>query len=231
MAIIKVQNLDGAAPAVALPATGVDPTAAATPALSAADQALVASVQVVLPEGVTPAAAPQGNVVGTAQTSESATATAGDAATSAAPVTGDAGNVGSPDAAAQAVAAVPVGASAAQPSSSAGDAVPVELTPSQKLQQKIDAKTKQRDNLTAEIERLTAQLSTIDLLDGVQAGSVLTARVGRAETAKEVNAVVTGVQTLDNGDKRYKIYFGEGFDAETVVIQSTQIVSVTSNPA
>jgi hypothetical protein len=112
-------------------------------------------------------------------------------------------------------------APAAQPP--AGDAP---LTPSQRLAAKIE-KLKARilkdsDDLT----KLEAQYRAADMLDKIAAGSVIKARVGRAETAREVTASVIGVQTLDSGDRRLKVYFGEGFDAETVVIQDSQIIDV-----
>ena len=103
---------------------------------------------------------------------------------------------------------------------------PPELTASQRISAKIDAKRAQVAKLNAEIEKLEGQFRSADLLDSIKAGSVIKARVGRAETARDVAASVVGVQTLDNGDLRYKIFFGEGFDAETFVIQSSQIVDV-----
>lgn len=102
----------------------------------------------------------------------------------------------------------------------------VELTASQKIAAKIDAKRAQITKLTAEIDKLEGQFRSADLLDSITTGSVIKARVGRAETAREVQASVVGVQTLENGDRRLKIFFGEGFDAETVVIQDSQIVDV-----
>lgn len=101
-----------------------------------------------------------------------------------------------------------------------------EKTISQKIAEKIVAKKAQVVKLTEEIERLEGQFRSADLLDRVKDGSVIVARVGRADTAKEVTASVVGVQTLDNGDKRFKIFFGAGFDADTVVIQASQIVDV-----
>lgn len=103
---------------------------------------------------------------------------------------------------------------------------PVELTTSQKIAAKITAKKAQIVKLTAEVATLEGQYRSADLLDSVKAGSVIVARVGRADTAKEVTASVVGVQTLETGDKRFKIFYGEGVDAELVVIQSNQIVDV-----
>ena len=104
----------------------------------------------------------------------------------------------------------------------------VEQSASQRIGAKLTAKKAQLEKLTAEIEKLEAQFRSADLLDKVQAGSIIVARVGRAETAREVVASVVGVQRLENGDRRLKIYFGEGFEAETVVIQDSQIVDIQS---
>ena len=102
----------------------------------------------------------------------------------------------------------------------------VELTASQKLAAKIESKKVQVAKLVEEIAKLEQQFRAADLLDAVKEGSVIIARVGRAETAREVEASVIGVQTLPNGDRRLKIFFGEGFDSETVVIQDSQIIDV-----
>ena len=103
---------------------------------------------------------------------------------------------------------------------------PPELTASQRISAKIESKRAQVTKLNAEIEKLEGQFRSADLLDSIKAGSVIKARVGRAETARDVTASVVGVQTLDNGDARYKIFFGEGFSSLTVVIQSSQIIDV-----
>ena len=103
---------------------------------------------------------------------------------------------------------------------------PPELTASQRISAKIESKRAHVAKLNAEIEKLEGQLRSADLLDSIKAGSVIKARVGRAETARDVTASVVGVQTLESGDLRYKIFFGEGFEAETVVIQSSQIIDV-----
>lgn len=207
------------APAVNLPVTGVDPTAAAAatapvvtpvvqaPVLSAADAALIEATKAQFAGN---AAAP---AAGPADGSPAATAPAGDA-----------GNVPSASDASTATAGVTGDASAP---ASGGDTPPQpELTASQKIAAKIATKKAQIIKLNEEVQRLEGQFRSADLLDSVKPGSVIKARVGRAETAREVTASVVGVQTLESGDVRYKVFFGEGFDAETVVIQSSQIVDV-----
>ncbi|CAI3971360.1 hypothetical protein VAC51_00029 [Variovorax phage VAC_51] len=210
-------------PVVQLPVTGVDPTAASpvvtavavAPQLSAHDQALIAQTQAQFAGNAQPAvtagdAAPAVAATANAGDTGNATATAGAATPSSGASDTQASANTSPDAGS--------GDGASQPEP--------ELTASQKIAAKIASKKAQIVKLTGEIERLEGQFRSADLLDSVKAGSVIKARVGRAETAREVTASVTGVQQLEGGDVRYKIFFGEGFDAETIVIQPSQIVDV-----
>lgn len=119
-------------------------------------------------------------------------------------------------------AADPVGTTAAT-----ADAAPeAPKTRGEILAAKITAKQLQYGKLADEIAKLEQQFRAVDLLDSVKQGSVIIAKVGRADTAKEVEASVIGVQTLENGDRRLKIFFGDGFDSETVIIQDSQIVDV-----
>lgn len=212
------------APVVQLPVTGIDPTAAAapsvtpasptgvqlpevqTPTLSDADRALIEQTRQQFAKPAESAVAPAAeDVLYQPQDADLGNANAGAAVDPAADQS-SAGSTGSSD---------------------AGDAAPaVELSPSQKLAAKIASKKAQVVKLNEEIERLEGQFRTIDLLDKVKPSSIIVARVGRADTSREVDATVLGVQTLPNGDLRYKVYFGEGFDAETVVIQASQIVDV-----
>ncbi|APU03158.1 hypothetical protein HOR51_gp17 [Ralstonia phage phiAp1] len=112
----------------------------------------------------------------------------------------------------------------------AGDTAPVqpvtEDAPLVKLAKKIDAKREQYRKLGEEIQRLQNQFDVADKMAGIAQGSNIIARVGRADTAREVEATVVGVQFLDNGERRLKIVFGAGFDTETVVIQDSQIVGI-----
>lgn len=99
-------------------------------------------------------------------------------------------------------------------------------SPIVKLAKKIDAKKAQYIKLGEEILKLEQQFNVIDKLMAVKAGAVIVARVGRAETSKEVLAQVLGITTLENGDRRLKIFYGDGADAEVAVIQDSQIVDV-----
>ena len=185
------------APVVQLPVTGVDPTAQAAAVAATAAPVVVAPVL---------SAADAALIAATqAQFAQKTNGQAGNEAAQAGATTGE----GSP------------AAGAGEPATQ-----PPELTASQRISAKIYSKRAQVAKLNAEIEKLEGQFRSADLLDSIKAGSVIKARVGRAETARDVTASVVGVQTLESGDLRYKVYFGEGFDAETVVIQSSQIIDV-----
>lgn len=54
------------------------------------------------------------------------------------------------------------------------------------------------------------------------------AREATAGTLKEVEATVLGIKEHTDGSLRYKLAFGEGFDADTVIVQATQILSIQS---
>lgn len=87
-----------------------------------------------------------------------------------------------------------------------------------KEQAKIDAATKRRD-------LLSSQLASIDKITSIVAGSIIVAALGRAETARQVRAVVTGIKA-EGTTTKFKILVGEGFDATTEVINESQVVSV-----
>lgn len=111
-----------------------------------------------------------------------------------------------------------------------GGAAPAEakptLTPAQKRAARVEVLTKRIADDTAALAALKQEIETAERLASVTTGTAIIAKVGRAETAREVAARVLGVKDDDNGSRRYKITFGEGFDADTVIIQPTQIVSV-----
>lgn len=101
------------------------------------------------------------------------------------------------------------------------------LTAAEKRQKQIDLLTKRIADDSTKLTELKLEAETSERLASVGTGSVIVARIGRAETSRNVEAVVLGVKTDDNtGAVRYKISFGEGFDADTQVIQPSQIVSV-----
>jgi hypothetical protein len=101
------------------------------------------------------------------------------------------------------------------------------LTRAEKQAAQVLVLTKRIEADTAKLAELRNDIETASRLDGVEAGSAIVARIGRAETSKEVPARVLGVKEDEaTGSRRYKIAYGEGFDADTAVIQASQIVSV-----
>jgi hypothetical protein len=81
---------------------------------------------------------------------------------------------------------------------------------------------------TAKLAEVKQEAETAAKLSGVAVNSVVVAKLGRAETTREVLARVVGVKEEDNGSRKFKILFGEGLDTDTVIIQESQIVSVQS---
>lgn len=102
----------------------------------------------------------------------------------------------------------------------------VKLSRPEKLRLKI-AQTEariQRD--TEALAELQGELQGIERLASVAPGTAVTVRLGRGETTREVNAVVVGVKADEDSATRYKVQYGEGFDADVAVVFSTQIIAV-----
>jgi len=102
----------------------------------------------------------------------------------------------------------------------------VVLTRAEKYAKAIAALEKQVVTATAKLADLKLEAETSGKLESVVEGSAITARIGRAETSRNVSARVVGVQELETGARRFKILFGSGIDTDTAVIQEAQIVEV-----
>lgn len=103
----------------------------------------------------------------------------------------------------------------------------VKLTRTEKLQAQITTLETRIAADTTKLATVRQELETAERLSAVGVGTLITARVGRAETAKNVEAEVVGVKDDEAGRRLYKISFGDGFDADVQVIQPHQIVAVT----
>lgn len=90
----------------------------------------------------------------------------------------------------------------------------------QAVEAKIAELTTKRDALAASIEAEQA-------LAKVETGATIKFNYGRAETRKEHEGTVLGVAETDKG-KRFKVQYGEGFDAAIVVIDASAIVAVVA---
>ena len=102
----------------------------------------------------------------------------------------------------------------------------VVLTRKEKLEAQIELLTKRIAADTIKLSESTVLLESIDKLEGITNGSVVQARIGRAETSKIVLGTITGVKVTESGARQFKLFHGEGFDADTVVINESNIVSV-----
>ena len=100
------------------------------------------------------------------------------------------------------------------------------LTRAQKQAAQVEVLEKRIAADTAKLAEVKLDIETASRLDGVVAGSAIIARIGRADTSKEVAARVLGIKEDDNGSRRYKLAFGEGFEADAAIIQASQIIRV-----
>lgn len=110
------------------------------------------------------------------------------------------------------------------PTPAAEPAVP--LTRAQTLQKGIDAESAKITTAQKRLDLLTAQLANIDKIESIKPGSLVTVQLGRADTLRTVDGVVSGIKVEDNGDKKFKILVGSGFDASIETVGEGQIVSV-----
>lgn len=102
---------------------------------------------------------------------------------------------------------------------------PQPQTPREKLEARI-AKAEEKLKRDAEsIARLRAQLGSIDAIAAIQPGVNVRAVLGRADTKREVLAVVTGTREV-KGKLKIALYYGEGFDAQTAVVDTDSILEV-----
>lgn len=108
------------------------------------------------------------------------------------------------------------------------EAVAVPLTRAEKYAKAINHLTKTIEAAQVKLAELQLEADTASKLEGVGEGVAIVARIGRAETSRNVSARVVGVQELDSGSRRFKILFGAGIDTDTAVIQESQIVEVIS---
>lgn len=146
-------------------------------------------------------------------------------ATQAAPV----GLVSADDADAILAAAQPAGAAqAAEPTSApaetSGAAVePAKApqTPREKLESQIAKLSAKIAKDQEQLANLTTKLESIDTFAALAVGAAVEIKIGRAETTRNV---IGRVVAEDGG--RYKVFHGEGMDADITVVQSSQILRV-----
>jgi hypothetical protein len=110
---------------------------------------------------------------------------------------------------------------------STGGAPATPLTRAEKLAKQITTLETRIAADTAKLAEVKQELETSERLASVGVGTLVTIKLGRAETTREVAGEVLGVKDDDNGARRYKISYGEGFDADVVIIQPSQIVAIT----
>lgn len=82
----------------------------------------------------------------------------------------------------------------------------------------------------AKLKELEAVENAAKALANLKAGSAIEFIYGRAENRKQYAGVVMGIADTDKGT-RIKVQYGEGFDAQIVVIAPGDVVAVAEEAA
>lgn len=106
------------------------------------------------------------------------------------------------------------------------DTPAIVLTRDEKYAARIETLTKRIAADTESLAAISLERETAGKLTNVGVNSAIVAKLGRAETTRNVNARVVGVKEEESGARKFKILFGEGIDTDTVIIQESQIVEV-----
>lgn len=99
-------------------------------------------------------------------------------------------------------------------------------TRKEKLFAKLDVLAKRITADTENYNKLKAEYEMIDSLDNISVGTAVTIKQGRAETTREVTGIVIAIKHEDDGSAKYKVQYGEGFDADIAVVHSSGILAV-----
>jgi hypothetical protein len=109
---------------------------------------------------------------------------------------------------------------------------PVETKPKATRKEKLYAKLETlAKRITADTEAynvLKAEYEMIDALDNVSVGTQVVIKQGRADTAREVIGTVIAVKHEDDGSAKYKVQYGEGFDADIAVVTAAGIIRIAT---
>lgn len=79
---------------------------------------------------------------------------------------------------------------------------------------------------TTKLDALRIQLEQADLLDAVTVGTVISFKIGRAETRRNVDGTVKAVKTEEDGSRKFKVEYtptGDEFDNTFAVVLQSQI--------
>lgn len=102
------------------------------------------------------------------------------------------------------------------------------LTRKQKLLAKLESLQKRIASDTEKFNELRNEYDMIDKLDNVSVGTKVVIKQGRAETTREVQGVVIAVKHDEDGTAKYKVQYGEGFDADIAVVHAAGILQVVT---
>lgn len=102
----------------------------------------------------------------------------------------------------------------------------VKLSPREALVKKYEAKLEKHKQLSEELQEIFAAIESIDALASISEGSAVIITVGKGETFREVEGVVTGVKAEADGTKLYKVQYGSGFDTSIAIVRTGKIKPV-----
>lgn len=102
------------------------------------------------------------------------------------------------------------------------------LTRAEKLIARSEVLRKRIEADTAEYNEVANELNNLAALANVAIGTKVVIKLGRAETARVLDAVVVGVKDEEDGSKKYKVQYGTGFDADLATITAGQIQSIAA---
>lgn len=99
-------------------------------------------------------------------------------------------------------------------------AVAATQTPREKLVAKYNALAADRSKIDEKMAAIVSEVSTLDALASVQAGTAVSLKVGKGDTAKIVDGVVLAVRDNAEGEREYKVGYGSGFDADVAIVKA-----------
>lgn len=102
------------------------------------------------------------------------------------------------------------------------------LTAAEKLAKRIAFLTQRIASDKEELEELARESDAQATVAQIAAGYTVVAVLGRAETKREVRGVIVGVKVEEDGDRKFKVAYGEGFDADFVVVRVSQLKEITA---
>lgn len=101
-------------------------------------------------------------------------------------------------------------------------------TRKEKLYAKLELLAKRITADTEAYNKLKEEYEMIDAMDNVSVGTQIVIKQGRADTAREIVGTVIAVKHEEDGTAKYKVQYGEGFDADIAVVTAAGILRIAT---